>query len=218
MASRFSESDVSVLIDISPTLSTASAVWPGDVPFARSVALDMHAGHNITLSSVTTTVHVGAHADAPSHFHADGAAIDAVPLDAYVGPCEVVTVTRERGGLIRPEDCAEALKRGAKRLLFKTLSQPDPDHFNTDFVAFSPEAMRALGEAGVVLVGIDTPSVDPFSSKDLPAHQELFRFGIRNLEGLVLSHVPDGVYEVIALPLKIAGADASPVRAVLRRI
>ncbi len=179
--------------------------------------MDMHQGDNITLSSISSTVHVGAHADAPSHFTADGAAIDAVPLDAYIGPCEVVDCPAPRERLIRPEDCAGALARGARRILFRTLSQPDPEHFNTDFAAFSPEAMRAMGEAGVVLVGIDSASVDPFDSKDLPAHQQLARFGMRNLEGLDLRHVRAGAYELIALPLKLVGCDASPVRAILRR-
>jgi arylformamidase len=206
------------LIDISPAVSPQTAVWPGDVPFSRAVALDMHQGHNLTLSSVTTTVHVGAHADAPSHYVKDAPAIDAVALEAYVGPCEVVDCLLPRHGLIRPEHCAAALARGARRLLFRTLTQPDPDFFNTDFAAFSPEALRVMGQAGVVLVGIDTPSVDPFESKDLQAHQELMRFGIRNLEGLVLAHVAPGPYELIALPLKLAGADASPVRAVLRDV
>ena len=204
------------IIDISPLISARTAVWPGDVPLSRAVALDMHEGHNITLSSLTATVHIGAHADAPSHFTATGAAIDVVALDAYIGPCEVVDCLAPRGGLIRAEDCAPALARGATRLLFRTLSQPDPNHFNTDFAAFSPEALEAMGAAGVVLVGIDTPSVDPFHSKDLPAHQQLARFQMRNLEGLDLRHAPAGTYELIALPLKLAGFDASPVRAILR--
>ena len=206
-----------MIIDISPPVSERSAVWPGDVPFSRSVQLDMHKGHNLTLSSLTSTVHVGAHADAPSHYHADGATIDQVDLDAYVGPCTVVTVWRPSGGLIGVDACRPALDKGAQRILFRTLSQPDPHHFNTDFVAFSPEAVEALGGGGVKLVGLDTASVDPYSSKELPAHNALFRHGIRNLEGLDLRHVEDGDYELIALPLRLVGFDASPVRAVLRR-
>ncbi len=193
-------------------------MWPGDVAFSRSIQCDIAQGANIRLSSFNATVHLGAHADAPNHYHRDGKAIDAVELDAYVGPCEVVTVKSAKGGLIGPEHCRDALQRGAKRILFKTGSQPDPTTFNTDFVAFSADAVRVMGEAGVVLIGIDTASVDPFESKDLPAHQVLYEFGIRNLEGLVLRHVADGAYELIALPLKLAGFDASPVRAVLRRL
>jgi len=203
------------IIDISPTITEDLAVWPGDVSFSRSIQADIASGANIRLSSFNATVHLGAHADAPNHYHRDGASIDRIALDPYIGACEVITV-KTRTQLIGPDHCADALKRGVRRLLFKTLSQPDPMKFNTDFVAFSAAAMAAMGEAGVVLVGIDTPSVDPFDSKDLPAHQQLYKYGIRNLEGLVLAHVPDGAYELIALPLKLAGFDASPVRAILR--
>jgi arylformamidase len=160
-------------------------------------------------------VHLGAHADAPSHYHEGGASIDEVALDPYLGPCEVVSVQKPPCGLIEAVDCAGVIARGARRVLFRTGSAPDPTRFNTDFVAFAAEAIEALGKAGVVLVGIDTPSVDPFSSKDLPAHQALFRWKMRNLEGLVLEQVVEGRYELVALPLKLVGFDASPVRAVL---
>lgn len=209
--------DHPIIIDISPLISARTAVWPGDEPFSRSVALDMHQGHNLTLSGIRTTVHIGAHADAPNHYRADGASIDQVDLTAYIGPCEVIDCRAPRDGLILPEHCAAALARGARRLLFRTLTQPDPEQFNTDFAAFSPAAMQAMGAAGVLLVGIDTASVDPFNSKDLPAHQVLAQFGMRNLEGLDLRQVSPGHYELIALPLKLADCDASPVRAVLRR-
>lgn len=207
---------MSELIDISPVVDEATAVWPGDVPFSRSVQCDMQQGANLTLSSFATTVHIGAHADAPSHYTKDGAAIDQVALDAYVGPCRVVTCKAPEGHQIRVADCESAVRHGATRILFRTLSQPDPQRFNTDFVSFSPEAVEYLGRSGVRLVGIDTASVDPFDSKDLKAHNALIRWGIRNLEGLVLAHVQDGDYELIALPLKLRGFDASPVRAVLR--
>lgn len=207
---------LSQLIDISPAVSERSAVWPGDVSFTRSVQLDMHHGANLTLSSFQSTVHVGAHADAPSHYARDGASIDRVPLDAYVGACTVVTVKRPPGGVVMPEDVHGALARGAKRVLLRTRSQPDPAHFNTDFVAIAPATVEALGQAGVVLVGIDTASVDPFDSKTLDAHKALLKWNIRNLEGLDLTNAPDGDYELIALPLKLVGFDASPVRAALR--
>jgi arylformamidase len=205
------------IFDISPPISAATAVWPGDVAFRRDVQLDMNAGANLTLSSLTSTVHIGAHADAPSHYQAAAPTIDQVSLDAYIGPCTVVSVNIAPGGLIEPKHCAQALQSGAKRILFRTLSQPNYQHFNTDFVAFSAAAITLMGQAGVVLIGIDTASVDPFESKNLPAHQELHRHGIRNLEGLDLSAVADGDYELIALPLRLVGFDASPVRAILRR-
>lgn len=209
---------MSRLIDISPPIAPSTAVWPGDTPFSRQVLLDVEAGQNLTLSSMTTTVHVGAHADAPSHYAKDAPAIDAVALDAYLGPCAVVSAERPASGRIRPEHAAAAIARGAKRILFRTLTQPDPTRFNTDFASFSPEAIEAMGKAGVVLIGIDTASVDAYDSKPLPSHHMLLRYGMRNLEGLVLAHVPDGDYELIALPLKLVGFDASPVRAVLRTL
>jgi arylformamidase len=164
------------------------------------------------------TVHIGAHADAPSHYTRDGLPIDQVDLEAYMGPCTVITVLSPKDRLIQPEHCEAALAQGAKRLIFRTLSQSDYTKFNTDFVAFSPEAVRLMGETGVKLIGIDTASVDPFDSKNLPAHHVLYQYGIRNLESLDLRHVPDGDYELIALPLKLVGFDASPVRAILREL
>ncbi len=203
------------IIDISPLITENIAVWPGDTPLRRRVLCDINAGSNIDLSSINSTVHIGAHADAPKHYNKNGATIDAVSLEPYLGPCYVHSV-RNRP-LILPSDCKIPIAMGVQRVLFRTGTFPNPNNFNKDFAAFSPDAIETLALAGVVLVGIDTPSVDPFDSKDLPAHQKLFDWNIRNLEGLVLSHVNDGIYELIALPLPLSGFDASPVRAVLRR-
>ena len=203
------------IIDISPQICPDLAVWPGDTKLQRQVLSSIKDGANIDLSTLHATVHLGSHTDAPSHYHPDGQAMDQVDLAPYVGPCRVVTVTGKP--LIEVDDCRSAVAAGAARILFRTLSAPDIYKFNTDFCAFSADAVAFMGKAGVCLIGIDTPSVDPFSSKDLPAHQALFTYQMRNLEGLVLSHVEDGPYELIALPLKLAMFDASPVRAVLRR-
>lgn len=204
-----------MLIDISPLISEKIAVWPGDVAFSRSWQCRIAEGSHLDLSSLTSTVHVGAHADAPSHYHAKGQNIAAVNLEPYVGPCYVQTCSEK---VIKAEHCTKAIAAGHRRILFRTLSQPNPEHFNEDFSYFAPEAIVAMGKAGVVLVGIDTASVDAFDSKDLKAHQALFEYKMRNLEGLVLAHVEDGPYELIALPLKLDGFDASPVRAVLRTL
>ena len=199
--------------DISPLISPRLAVWPGDVPFSRSVALSMAEGGNLDLSSMTATLHLGAHADAPSHYAADGAGMDAVDLAPYYGPCQVMRVTVGRGERILPRHLSADI--AAPRLLFHTGTFPDPETWNTDFASLSPELIEHLHAKGVMLVGLDTPSVDPFESKALEAHQALARTGMRNLEGLVLDAVPDGLYTLVALPLKLEGADASPVRAVL---
>ena len=202
------------IFDISPVISTRLAVWPGDTRLTREVLCDIATGSNIDLSTLRATVHLGAHTDAPRHYHKDGVTMEAVDLNSYIGDCYVHTVTGK--ALIEASDCSKSISTGAKRLLFRTNSFPDPDTFNEDFAAFHPDAVAAMGRAGVKLIGIDTPSVDPFNSKDLPSHQQLFQFKMANIEGVVLNDVPDGRYELIALPLRLEGFDASPVRAILR--
>jgi arylformamidase len=203
-----------MLIDISPLVDETIAVWPGDVPFSRSVSLDMNAGANLTLSDVRTTLHVGAHTDAPNHYQADGEDIASRDLRYYVGPCTVIDVAGTRGRRIVPADVTvHAL---APRVLFRTGTFPDPRAWNEDFASLSPELIDWLHDRGVITVGIDTPSVDPFDSKALESHQALARHDMANIEGLVLEHVTPGDYELMALPLRIRNADASPVRAVLR--
>ena len=204
------------LFDITPTVSPALAVWPGDTPLRREVLLEMKRGDNLTLSTLHGTVHLGAHADAPNHYGRDAESIDARPLDRYLGPCRVVHVHTAPGSRIPVDALPDDLD--VARVLFATGSYPDPTRFNEDFVALSPEVVDALGARGVRLVGIDTPSVDLFDSKDLPSHQACLRHDMAILEGLVLDAVPEGAYELIALPLKLQGFDASPVRAVLRSL
>lgn len=201
------------LIDISPLVHPGVAVFPGDTPFARRELLRLADGANIDLSTITTTVHVGAHADAPSHYALGAPGIDARPLDLYYGPCEVLRVSLPRGERIRPEHLRAPVR--APRVLFATGSMPDPDVFNEDFNSLSPELIDALAAQGVRLIGIDTPSVDPASDAALPSHAALARNDLAVLEGVVLGHVPEGLYTLIALPLKLAGSDASPVRAAL---
>jgi arylformamidase len=205
------------LIDISPLIDPALHVWPGDTPFSRTVNMDMGRGDNITLSEIRTTVHVGAHADAPSHYVAGGADIASVPLESYLGRCVVMRVTGSRGQRIMPADLGQR-KPGAPRVLLHAGTFPDPRKWNDDFAALSPELVDALHAQGVVLIGIDSPSVDPFGSKALEAHQAFARNGMAILEGVVLDGVAEGEYELIALPLRLRGADASPVRAVLRTL
>lgn len=203
-----------VLYDITPAISPALAVWPGDTPPSREVVLDLAQGDTVTLATLRSTVHAGAHADAPSHVRRGAPAIDQQRLESYLGACQVVRVEVPRGGRVQPEVLTQPIQ--AERVLFATGTFPDPNRFNQDFAALSPELIEVLAARGVKLVGIDTPSVDLFASKDLPAHHACVRHQIAILEGLVLEGVPEGTYELIALPLKLAGFDASPVRAVLR--
>lgn len=204
-----------MIIDISPLIDERIAVWPGDTPFARTINLDMAAGANLTLSDIRTTVHVGAHTDAPSHYTASGSDIAGRALDYYLGPCNVLHV--EATGRIYPRQL-EGKRIDTPRVLLRTGTFPDPRSWNEDFASLSPELVDWLHERGVITIGIDTPSVDPFEDKVLEAHQALARHDMANLEGLVLEGVAEGLYELIALPLRIAGADGSPVRAVLRTV
>ena len=203
-----------MIYDLTPPISERLKVWPGDTPPSRQVLCDMKQGANLTLSTLHATVHLGAHADAPSHYGADAPAIDERNLDYYLGPCQVMRVPVPRGGCIQSRDLNTPV--AAPRLLLATGTYPDPERFNEDFAALAPELVESLHSRGVKLVGIDTPSVDPFSSKDLPAHKMFLKYDMAILEGLVLKGVPPGVYELIALPLMLVGFDASPVRAILR--
>jgi len=204
------------IFDISPPVSSKSSLFPGDTRLEQKILCDIGQGSVFHLSQLTCSPHVGAHADAPLHYDPKGISIDEVSLVPYLGECWVVTCTRRP--LILPEDCRAILEKKPQRLLFRTLSQPDPNLFIDDFTAFSPEAVDLLGRSGVLLIGIDTPSVDPADSKPLPVHQKIREYRMRNLENLWLKDVPDGLYELIALPLKLVGFDASPVRAILREI
>jgi arylformamidase len=204
-----------MIYDITPPISSQLAVWPGDTPPTREVLLDMHGGANLTLSSLHATVHLGAHVDAPSHYGADASSIEEMTLERYLGPCQVVRVDVAAGRRITPEMVTTPLK--AERVLFATDTFPDPTEFNEDFAALSPELVHFVAGQGIRLVGIDTPSVDLFGSKALEAHKACLEEDVAILEGIVLAGVPEDVYELLALPLKLVGFDASPVRAVLRK-
>ncbi|MEK6798298.1 MAG: cyclase family protein [Planctomycetota bacterium] len=205
-----------MIYDISPPIGPSLKVWPGDTPPTREVLCDLRKGDGITLSTLRATVHLGAHADAPSHYGLDDVSIDERPLDLYLGPCQVVRVPAKRGERIGPGDLPTRIR--AERVLFATGTYPDPTLFNKDFAAFAPELIDALHDQGVRLIGIDTPSVDLFDSKDLPTHRRILAHDMAILEVLVLESVPEGVYELIALPLRLVGFDASPVRAILRSL
>ena len=201
------------LIDISPIISPQTAVWPGDVAFSQTFACRLSEGSNIDLSSIQTTVHIGAHCDAPSHYIENGESIESRDLDYYYGDAQVIHVDITQGERIMPSDIVDEIK--APRVLFATQSMPDPNHFNMDFCALSPEVVHYLADRNVVLIGIDTPSVDPAKSKALESHKAVAKRNLAILEGIILSHVPAGIYTLSAFPLRIHGADASPVRAVL---
>jgi arylformamidase len=208
------------LIDISPPLGSEIAVFPGDTPLSREVLLDFERGDSLTLSTLRATVHLGAHVDAPLHYGAGAASIDELPLELFVGVCRVLPVETKSARMIGWNAIRQSLAGSppTERLLIATGSYPDPSRFEGGFAALDPAAIRRLGELGVRLIGVDTPSVDPADSKELPTHSVCLEQGITILEGLVLEHVPAGLYELLALPLRLTGFDASPVRAVLRTL
>jgi arylformamidase len=205
-----------VTYDITPPITPKLAVWPGDTSLSREVLSDMARGDNITLSTLRATTHLGAHADGPNHYGKDAPAIDERGLDYFLGPCQVIRAEVARATRITPAMLPGEVT--TPRVLFATGSYPDPQNWNTDFAALSVDLIDFLHERGVITVGIDTPSVDLFESKDLPAHKAILRCDMSILEGLVLNNVPEGTYELIALPLRLIGFDASPVRAVLRTV
>jgi len=201
------------IYDITPPVSSDLSVWPGDTPARREVLLDMKGGDNITLSTLHATVHLGAHVDAPSHYGAEAPDIASRGLEPYFGRCQVIRVEIPKGARIGSGHVTTDI--AAPRVLFATGSYPDPTSWNGDFSAFAPELVDAMHAQGVILMGIDTPSVDTFDSKDLPAHNRFLANDMAILEGIVLDDVPEGFYELVALPLKLVGFDASPVRAIL---
>ena len=205
--------------DISEPVSPATAVFPGDTPFSARWVMRMDQGDSCNVSTITMSAHCGTHADAPLHYVADGADTASTSLQPYVGRCRVVAV--EGVGdppLVPAEALAGDVLTHVERLLLKTAAAHDGDTWDPKFTALGPDAARIVVEAGVRLVGIDTPSMDHATSQDLPAHQVLAAGGLALLENLDLSAVEPGDYELIALPLRIVGSDSSPVRAILREL
>ena len=201
--------------DISPFVDASSAVFPGDTSYVQQPHFTLGADCPVNVSRITLSPHTGAHADAPLHYANSAPAIGAVPLDAYLGPCRVLHCL-DSGALIEPRHVAHALPGVPPRLLVRTsvLARQSWE----PFTAYAPQTIALLAAHGVRLVGIDTPSVDPATSAALGAHHQLLQHDMRVLENLVLDEVPEGDYELIALPLKLRHADASPVRAVLRAL
>ncbi len=201
------------LIDISPPIHPAIGVWPGDVPYRMDKSMDIESGSHLDLGSMHTTFHVGAHTDAHRHYLRGGADAASMPLEPYYGPCQVIAVRARKGKRFGFGDLQEPVD--AERVLLKTGTFDDHEEWNTDFAAPEAALIDALHGMGVQLVGFDTPSTDLFDSKDVPAHKRLAATGMVNLEGLRLDHVAPGHYTLVAFPLPLVGADASPVRAVL---
>ncbi|MCS7101525.1 MAG: arylformamidase [Burkholderiaceae bacterium] len=202
------------LWDISPAVAPGHPVFPGDTPLAFRWRWKIAPGCPVNVAELTLSPHTGSHADAPLHYDEAGASIGEVPLEPYLGPCRVLHVTGARP-LVEPRHVRARLPGTPPRVLLRTYAR-SPAAWDPQFAAVAPQTVELLHAHGVRLIGIDTPSLDPEQSKTLDAHQRVRAHNMAILEGLRLDDVPEGDYELIALPLKLMGLDASPVRAVLR--
>jgi arylformamidase len=204
------------LWDISPPISSTTPAFPGDTVYQQRWAAQIGPGCPVNVGAITMSPHLGAHADAPLHYGRDAAAIGFVDLDPFLGRCRVIHAI-DKGALITRAHLEHATSNLPPRVLVRTCVKARAT-WSADFSAFAPETIAWLASLGVRLVGIDTPSVDPADSKTLDSHMQLLAHDLRVLENLVLDQVDAGDYELIALPLKLTEACASPVRAVLRSL
>ena len=192
--------------DISIALRPGAPEWPGDTPYSCRWTQQLARGDTVNLSAVTTSPHVGTHADAPLHVHDGWPASHDLPLEIFAGPATVCSLDR-----------VDALPHAPlERLLLRTGSTTAAGAFPADWPALTVRQVESLLARGLRLLGVDAPSVDTRHSTTLEVHHALFAGGAYNLENLDLRDVPDGAYDLVALPLKIVGLDAAPVRAILR--
>ena len=209
--------DNRTLWDISPPVAVGTPVWPGDTPVAIDRVWTMEAGSPVNVARLTLSPHTGAHADAPLHYDEAGAPIGAVSLTPYLGACRVIHCIGA-APVVTPAQVAGQLEDVPPRVLLRTYEHAPLDAWDEAFCALAPETLDLLAQHGVMLIGIDTPSLDPQASKTMDAHQRVRAHRMAILEGLVLDEIEPGDYELIALPLKLTTLDASPVRAVLRAL
>jgi arylformamidase len=204
------------LYDITMPLQAGLAGWPGDAPYQFEWSCTRAGGASVNVGRLSLSVHSGTHTDAPFHFDDHGTTVEALALHPYLGACRVVDVRGK--SVISRADLAGLNLAQTPRLLLHTGGWPNPAQFPREIPVLAEDVPAWLREQGAVLVGFDVPSVDALDSKSLPIHHALGRAGIAILESLALDDVPAGVYELIALPLRLVGADGSPVRAILRSL
>jgi len=206
------------IFDISLAISPNLPTWPGDPGLELELFESMDKGAHANVSRISSSVHLGTHVDAPHHYLNDGRTVEQLPLDVLTGPCYVVQLP-DGVEMITAEvlDRTE-IPSGMKRLLFGTrnshLWAAGETKFQTDFVAITEDGAEWLVERGVQLVGVDYLSVAPYGDSEL-THEILLRAGVVIIEGLNLSNVMRGFYDLYCLPLKIAGCEGAPARAIL---
>lgn len=204
------------IIDISQPLDERTVVWPGDTPFSYRLTWTTQESGSVNVGQIQMSTHTGTHIDAPYHFNEEGQRVIQLDLEVYVGDALVIHLPNTKS--IGPNELSGIDLRGVTRLLIRTDAWTNRKVFPSVIPFLEPQLASYLAEKGVCLVGVDLPSVDPLDSKELLAHHQLSSYGIAILEGIVLDHVLPGNYELIALPLALAKADGSPVRAVLRTL
>ncbi|TVY05406.1 arylformamidase [Paenibacillus cremeus] len=202
------------MIDISRRLENGVPTWPGDTAFSYEVSWSKEQSGSVNVGKLTMSIHTGTHIDSPFHFDNNGRKVMDLDLQLYIGPARVIDVSGKSS--VGAEDLAEYDLEGVTRLLLRTSSWSKPDEFPSEITYLRADLAPFLEEKGIRLIGVDVPSVDPLDSKELVAHHGLHACDIHILEGLSLDHAQPGDYELIALPLPLAEADGSPVRAVLR--
>ena len=203
--------------DISPPLQANTPVFPGDTAYQQHWSATLGPGCPVNVSAITLSPHAGAHADAPLHYDPQGEAAGALDLAPYLGPCRVIHAMG-CGPLVEWRHIEHALTDVPARVLVRVYQRMPQTQFDPNLPAFAPDTVEQLADLGVLLIGTDSASIDPASSKALHSHQVIRQRNLRVLENLLLDDVPEGDYELIALPLKLMTADASPVRAVLREL
>lgn len=207
------------LHDVSVLISEELPVWPGDPGISLKQTSSLCGGDNANVTQINMGAHTGTHIDAPYHFEPDGMTIDKLPIDILIGSCRVVEMLDVKESIGLPELEKLDLK-GVVRILFKTrnslLWANDEKEFKKNFIHISEQGAKFLVGQGVKLVGVDYLSVERFDSPDFATHHSLLRNQVIIIEGLNLSGINTGEYELIALPLKLKGADGAPARVVLR--
>ncbi len=200
------------IIDISMALNAQTPEWPGDVPFKYRLSVTQEQSGSVNIGELSTSTHMGTHIDAPFHYDENGLKVEELPLEIYLTTAQVVDVF----GIdkIRVEDLPE-IEDGVEAVLLHTGTWQDRSIFPSTWPEFDTAIAAWMADKNIRLLGVDVPSVDPQTSKELPMHHAMNQAKRYILEGIVLDGVPNGVYQLAALPLKITGADGSPVRAVL---
>ena len=212
--------------DVTRALAPGHPNWPGDTPLELTATARKEAGDSVNVMALTTSTHLGTHLDAPYHYDERGGRLEAVPLRDLLGPCLVLDVRDPGASAAAPVTVEAALtalerlsawsQRAPARVLLRT-GQPDAwDAFPQGFRPLSEALVETLARRGVRLLGTDAPSVDAFTSRTLPVHASCAREAVWIVEGLALATIEEGAYELVCLPLRLVGADASPVRALLR--